>query len=204
MLITDIRARRKAMSALYIDGEFAMELDTATLEENGITPGMSITDEELKELIDKSGLKRAKSKALYLLSYRDHSRKELKDKIKRNCDEKSAELAVERMEELGLIDDESFAEKYASELLFVKKYSVRRTEYELMQKGIDRILCDEIIERLEPDERQLIASLIDKKYFKKLGDEKGRRQTVVALQRLGYRYEDIRAVIGDFDENNIY
>lgn len=204
MLITDIRARRKAMSALYIDGEFAMELDTATLEENGITPGMSITDEELKELIDKSGLKRAKSKALYLLSYRDHSRKELKDKIKRNCDEKSAELAVERMEELGLIDDESFAEKYASELLFVKKYSVRRTEYELMQKGIDRTLCDEIIERLEPDERQLIALLIDKKYFKKLGDEKGRRQTVAALQRLGYRYEDIRAVIGDFDENNIY
>lgn len=204
MLITDIRKRKKAMSAVYIDGEYAMDLDTEFLEENGIRVGVSLTDEQLHRLIEDSGLKRAKSKALYLLSRRDHSRKELKDKIKRDYDDKSAELAVQRMEELGFINDEAFAEKYAHDLLFIKKYSVRRTKYELIQKGIDKELSEEIIEKLNPDERELITSLVNKKYLKKLNDEKGRRQTFSALQRLGYSFEDIRAVIGDFDENNVY
>lgn len=204
MLITDIRKRKKAMSAVYIDGEYAVELDTEFLEENGIRVGVSLTDEQLHRLIEDSGLKRAKSKALYLLSHRDHSRKELKDKIKRDYDDKSAELAVQRMEELGFINDEAFAEKYAHDLLFIKKYSVRRTRYELIQKGIDKELSEEIIEKLNPDERELITSLVNKKYLKKLNDEKGRRQTFNALQRLGYSFEDIRAVIGEFDENNVY
>lgn len=204
MQITDIRIRRKAMSAVYIDGEYAMELDTEFLEENDIHVGVSLTDEQLHRLIEGSGLKRAKSKALYLLSRRDHSRKELKDKIKRDYDDKSAELAVQRMEELGFINDEAFAEKYAHDLLFIKKYSVRRTRYELIQKGIDKELSEKIIEKLNPDERELITSLVNKKYLKKLSDEKGRRQTFNALQRLGYSFEDIRAVIGDFDENNAY
>ena len=202
MTVTDVRIRKKGLSALYIDGEYAMELDTDTLEENGIGKGVHLSDDDLHELIEKSKLKRAKNKAMYLLTYRDRSRKELMDKIRRDCDEETARLAVDRMEELGLINDEAFAEKFARELLYVKKYSMRRTEYELMQKGIDRQTADEIIDRLEPDERALIAELIERKYCRKLSDDKGKRQTVSALLRQGYQYEDIMAVIRDFVDEN--
>ena len=100
MKITDIRPRRKGLSAVYIDGEYALSLDTQTLLEHRIDIGREFDDEELHDLIESSNERRAKEKALWLISYRSHSKKELRDKISRTCDRQSAEKAVERMEEL--------------------------------------------------------------------------------------------------------
>ena len=75
MLVTAVEPRRKALSALYIDGEFAMKLDTETLLINHIKAGVEISDEQLHQLIEDSNNKRAKEKALWLISYRDHSKK---------------------------------------------------------------------------------------------------------------------------------
>ena len=94
MLITAVEPRRKALSALFIDGEFAMNLDTQTLLENRFEAGREIDDDELKEIIEKSNERRAKEKALWLISYRDHSKKELTDKLRRSFDGESAEKAA--------------------------------------------------------------------------------------------------------------
>ena len=45
MRITAIEPRRKGLSAVYIDGEFAMKLDTQTLLENRADVGREISDE---------------------------------------------------------------------------------------------------------------------------------------------------------------
>ena len=80
MLITAIEPRRKGLSALYLDGEFAVSLDTQTLLENRFDVGREVSDGELKDIIEKSGERRAKEKALWLISYRDHTKKELQDR----------------------------------------------------------------------------------------------------------------------------
>lgn len=201
MLITAIEPRRKAMSALYIDGEYVMNLDTRTLIENRFDVGREIDDEDLHEIIKLSNERRAKEKALWLISYRDHSKKELEDKIKRTCDEEAAEKAVERMEELGLVNDEIYAQRYTRKLLFSKHMSKHAALYELTRKGIDRYTAEEILENTEVDEREQIRAVIDKKY-KNLNDEKIRRRAVSALQRLGYRWEDIRSVIEEYIEED--
>ena len=131
MKITEIRPRRKSLSALYIDGEYAVSLDTQTLLERRVDVGRELDDEELKELIDSSNERRAKEKALWLISYRSHSKKELRDKIRRTCDAESADKAVERMEELGLVNDEDFARSYAEKLIFSKRMSKRAAMTEL-------------------------------------------------------------------------
>lgn len=201
MLITAIEPRRKAMSALYIDGEFVMNLDTRTLIENRFDVGREIDDDDLHEIINLSNERRAKEKALWLISYRDHSKKELTDKIRRTCDEDSAEKAVERMEELGLVNDRVFAERYARKLIFTKHMSKTAASYELARKGIDRELSDEILEGIEFDEREQIREVIDKKY-RNLSDEKIKRRAFSALQRLGYRFDDIRAVLEEYTEED--
>lgn len=203
MLITAIEPRRKAMSALYIDGEFVMNLDTQTLIENRFDVGREIDDEDLHEIIRLSNERRAKEKALWLISYRDHSKKELTDKIKRTCDKESAEKAVDRMEELGLVNDEAYAKNYAKKLLFSKHMSKKAASFELAKKGIDRELSQEILESIEVDERQQIREVIDKKY-RNLNDEKIKRRAFSALQRLGYRYDDIRAVFEEYIEEDEY
>lgn len=189
------------MSALFIDGEFAMSLDTQTLLENRFDVGREITDEELHEIINLSNERRAKEKALRLISYRDHSKKELIEKVRRTADEDSANKAVDRMEELGLVDDERFARRYAEQLITSKHMSGRGAVIALSQKGIERELAEQIIEELAPDPREHIRIIIEKKY-RNISDEKIKRRAVAALQRLGYRWDDIRSVLSEYEEDD--
>lgn len=197
MKITDIRPLRKGLSAVYIDGEYALSLDTQTLLEHRIDIGREFDDEELHDLIESSNERRAKEKALWLISYRSHSKKELRDKISRTCDRQSAEKAVERMEELGLVNDRDYAERCAQTLIFTKHMSKRGAAMELRRKGIEIEIIDEVLDDIEVDEREQIQAVIERKY-PKIDDEKIRRRAVAALQRLGYGWEDIKAVIESF------
>ena len=197
MKITDIRPRRKGLSAVYIDGEYALSLDTQTLLEHRIDIGREFDDEELHDLIESSNERRAKEKALWLISYRSHSKKELRDKISRTCDRQSAEKAVERMEELGLVNDRDYAERCAQTLIFSKHMSKRGAAMELRRKGIESEIINEVLDDIEVDEREQIQAVIERKY-PKIDDEKIRRRAVAALQRLGYGWEDIKAVIESF------
>ncbi|MBQ3969545.1 MAG: regulatory protein RecX [Clostridia bacterium] len=201
MIITELRAAKKSLTMVYIDGEYAMKLDTATLAENGIKVGKVIDDEELRELIDKSEHRRAKEKALWLISGRDYSKKQLMDKLVRDSSEETAEEVCERMEELGLISDENYARRLAHDLIYIKKLSVRGAKYKLMEKGIDRELCEEILEEFEVDPVEQLVEIIEKKYADKLDDEKGRRRTVAALQRMGYGWSDIKSALSEFDDD---
>lgn len=197
MKITDIRPRRKGLSAVYIDGDYALSLDTQTLLEHRIDIGREFDDEELHDLIESSNERRAKEKALWLISYRSHSKKELRDKISRTCDRQSAEKAVERMEELGLVNDRDYAERCAQTLIFTKHMSKRGAAMELRRKGIESEIINEVLDDIEVDEREQIQAVIERKY-PKIDDEKIRRRAVAALQRLGYGWENIKAVIESF------
>lgn len=200
MEITAIEPRRHRLSQLYLDGEAAVRVDTETLIKSGWKPGMEITDEELHALLEASEERRAREKALYLLEYRSHSKKELADKISRTTSREAAEAAVEKMEELGLMNDKSYARQLASSLLERKGYGVRRARQELLHKGIDRELVEEILLETAPDPEEKLREIVERKYQRQLQDEKGYRRTVAALQRLGYGWEDIKSVVEEFRE----
>ncbi len=194
MTITAIEPRRRQMCALFIDGEYVMNLDAQTLIENRFDVGREIDDDELGEIIEKSNERRAKDKALWLISYRSHSKKELFDKLRRDFDEDSAQKAVDRMQELGLINDGEFAKAYARKLVYGKKMSLRAAELELRRKGIDNITAEQVLSDLEYDAQTQIIEFINKKY-RNIEDEKVRRRAVAALQRKGYGWDDIKQAI---------
>jgi regulatory protein len=197
VLITAVEPRRKKCSALFLDGEFAVNLDTETLVKSGFRPGMELDDGELHALIQESDSRRAYEKALYLLEYRSHSQKELADKISRTAPREAAERAAARMAELGLVDDGEYARGLAAQLLQRKGFSASRARRELLQKGIDPELAQQVVQELCPDPAEKIREIIERKYIRSLGDEKGRRRTAAALQRLGYRWEDIRSALNE-------
>lgn len=203
MIITNAIPKRKGLSDLYIDGEFAIKIDTETFLVSKFSVGSQIDDQQLKELIESSNIKRAKEKALWLISYRDHSKKELENKVRNCSDMDSAKKAVEKLESVGLVDDEKFARNYAQQLLFVKHYSKKGAKYKLIEKGIDRDLADSVLEEIDFDSQEHIRIIIEHKY-NNLSDEKTRRRAVSALQRKGYSWSDIKAVIDEFIEEEYY
>lgn len=198
MELTAIEPRRHRLVQLYLDGEAAVKLDAATAQEARLRVGMELDDEELHELLQKSDAARAKEKALYLLEHRPHAKRELERKLSRTVGEEAAQAAADRMEELGLVDDADYAARLAQELAR-KGYAFSRTVQELVRRGVDRELAQEAAREASPDPEEAIRRLIHRKYERRLGDEKGRRQTAAALQRLGYRWEEIRSALREFD-----
>ena len=142
MQITAIEPRKKGLSALYIDGEFAMKLDTEVLLAHRFDVGREIDDEALHACVTDSQLKRCKDKAMWLISYRDHSRRELTDKLRKDYPAHIAEAAVCRMEELGLVNDANYARRYTADLISLKHLSERGIRQKLYEKGIERGLID--------------------------------------------------------------
>lgn len=200
MEITAIEPRRKGRSALFLDGEYAVSVDTETLIKSGYRAGQELTDEELYELLQRSEQRQANERALYLLEHRSHAKGELMEKLRRTVSPEAAEAAADRMEELGLIDDEDYARRYAGELFRRKGYSQRRVILELTRKGIDKDLAEELAEEMSPDPEEKILAVLEKKYPNCLEDEKTKRRAVAALQRLGYGWEEIKDAMAAFGE----
>ncbi len=192
LYITGLRTEKKRLTAVFVDGELWNRLDSEVLAQNSIKVGMSADENFLTELKFESDYKRAKDRALYLISFRDYSEKELKDKLKKDYSETAAEKAVAKMRDLGLANDLNFAQKYARELLFNKHFSKRRAEFELLQKGIDKDTVCDILAGLEYDALEQIGLLVDKKYRLAYSDEKVKKRAVAFLQRHGYSWDDIK------------
>lgn len=192
MYITGLKRGKKRLTAVFVDGELWNRLDSEVLEQRAIKAGMQVDEDFLTELKFESDYKRAKDRAMYLISFRDYSEKELFSKLKRDYDESAVEKAVARMRDLGLVNDLNFAQKYAKELLFNKHFSKRRAEFELLQKGIDKDTVCDILAELEYDAVEQIRLLVDKKYRLAYSDEKVKKRAVAFLQRYGYRWNDIK------------
>lgn len=198
MELTAAEPRRKGLVQLYLDGEKAVKLDREVFLRAGLRPGDQISDEELHQLILDSDARRAKEKALYLLEHRNHSKRELTEKIARTAASwEAAEAAAGQMEELGLVDDQAYARDRAREMFLRKRWGPLRVKQELRRKGIDGELIEELLEEYrQRDEGGLVAenvrAVLETKYSGWREDEKQRRRAFAALQRRGYSYEEIR------------
>ena len=200
MKITALKEKRKGFTQVFIDGEYAMTLDTMVLLENHVKENLEISDEELYEIVKKSKERRANEKALTLLEYRSHSKKELTDKISRTMDREDAKKAAEKMAEIGLIDDRDYAERYAKELFERKRFGKNRVKQELKLKGIDNEIIEDVLSLYEDfDVKEQIEAILNTKYPNYLLDEKVQRRAVAALQRRGYSFTDIRAFLKELE-----
>lgn len=204
MLITAVEPGRKGLSSLYLDGEYAMKLDTEVLLAHRFDVGREIDDETLHACVRASDLKRCKDKALWLISFRDHSSRELFDKLRRDFSDEAAQAAVRRCEELGLINDRAYAARYAADLIHLKHLSERGVRQKLTQKGIDRELIDEVLAGIDIDEEEQAKAVLQRKYARSLSDERVRRRAVAGLQRMGYSYSVIQSALREFTDIEEY
>ena len=199
--ITDGRGKKKH---IHIDDEYAFTLNEDFLFMTNLSVGAELTQDEIDDIKSQYEAFCTKHRAMDLLSRRSHSAKELEAKLMRKTSRENALSAVEKMEELGFIDDESYARSYASELWNRKYFSLSRIKRELLLKGVDRDIAEAVIDELAGDECDRIRTLINKKYLSRMSSEKGRNSLFSLLVRLGYSYSDIRSVMNEFKDIEFY
>ncbi|MDD2362813.1 MAG: regulatory protein RecX [Oscillospiraceae bacterium] len=198
MVITELKKRRGRLYLLVFDGRQPVTVDINTFEESPYKVGSSLSDEQLEELLLLSQIRRAKEKAFYLLSLRDHSKAELKNKLRKYADDKIAEDTADKMEELGLINDLSFAKRRASDLICRKQYPKQRVLRELCTLGIDSETAQHIIDDMECDDVEQALALLDRKYYNKKSNEEDIRKTAAALARFGFSGDTVRKAINEW------
>ncbi len=142
----------------------------------------------------------AKEKALKLLAVRPRSEKELKQKLlQRGFSGKIVFEVISNLKKVDLINDEKFAESWASTRLANKPMGRYLLKQELFRKGIRKELIEEVITKSFEDEKELdlAKKLLDKrkKPFKNLEERKIQKKLADFLLRRGFSYDIVNKVM---------
>lgn len=200
MTVTDIKPDKKHLNKLLLDGEYEIPIDKDVVSENGITVGYNITEEELEELKYESDYNRAKSRALWYLDRMDYTEKALYEKlIKAGFGRRASAAVIARLLELGVIDDNRYAERMA-ERLNESNVSKREAMNKMLLKGLSYDLIKEKLQSDESDEQEKIKNLLEGKYARKLTEKKGAEKVYAALVRKGFSYGAVRTAMKNFME----
>ena len=141
---------------------------------------------------------KAEESALRLLARRDHSREEMRRKLRaREFTPQETEAALRWLEEREMLDDRRYAEKLAISLAREKLLGPQRLSQKLFQKGIPAELAREALEKadelLAAGERlRTIIRLKLKGRSPEEIDPEERRKLVGYLRQRGFSWEDIR------------
>ena len=124
--------------AVFFDDTFDFSVDEETLLRHKLKVGQKFTPAQYEQLKSETQYQKAREKAFSLLSYKSFTRKQLGERLARDFSEDCVEDVLDRLEELGLINDADYALRCARDLFSIKHYAPTRVRQELAARGIDR------------------------------------------------------------------
>lgn len=202
MTITDYSVTKRKRISVYVDGEFLFAVEQAAWIKSGLYKGCETDEEQLNELLRESRELEAKRRAFNMLSARSYTAKKLSERLAEKSGREAAQAVVQRMEELGLINDEDYALRYACDLYELRGFSKRRISFELKKRGISDELCRNALEQLDFDNDEQRAAEVIARKFHRLESEADIRRASALLERCGYGYSQIRSAINALREGD--
>ncbi|MBA3616128.1 MAG: regulatory protein RecX [Rubrobacter sp.] len=197
--ITGVRGRRDK-ARIFVDGEYWAELDAGVAAERGLVEGAALSSEELDRARVAGERPIAMGRAFNLLGYRARSEAELRERLRRyGYAEETIEGVVDRLEELGYVDDAEFARSKAHEK--ARRYGPRRVSVELRNSGVGEDLAREVVEeefagRSEVGEARAAAA----RRYNGRGSDAEARRVYGFLVRRGYSVEVCSQVAREYRE----
>jgi len=189
-----VQKRNPQRINVYLDGEFAFGL--ARIVAGWLQIGQSLSDERIAQLQADDQYQTAYSWALNYLNYRPRTRAEIEKNLKEHEVPEGVIVSVlERLTELGMVDDARFVETWIENRTEFRPRGRRALKSELKLRGVDEQLIELSLETL--DEEQL-AYLAAKKHSRKLmsQDWQSFRQKMLGfLARRGFNYEVCAPVV---------
>ncbi|WP_344582295.1 recombination regulator RecX [Nonomuraea roseoviolacea] len=132
----------------------------------------------------------ARAICLRLLTMAPKTRAQLAEALrKRDVPDEAARAVLDRFSELGLINDEAFAEAWVDSRHHGRGLAKRALAAELRHRGVDSETVNEAVERLDPDqEAETARRLVDRKLAstRNLDPQTRTRRLAGMLARKGY------------------
>ncbi len=184
---------------IFVDGEYSFSLDELQLVQYGIHSGQEIDEAKLAELQAESDFGKNYIRAVDLISRRLRSEREIRDYAgRKQWSKDNTERVIARLHNRGYLNDSVFARAFVRSRRSTRKYSRRRIERDLVNKGISHRIIQQVLDEEAgmADDNDALTNLVAKKYHRY--DDINKLKAYLA--RAGFRYDDINRAIEQYHE----
>lgn len=193
-IITDISAKgsgRRREREVAIDDGRTLTITEETYVRFGLAGGQALEPDRLREMEVADGVARAMMEAHRLIDHRMRTRRELAVRLRsRGRPEEVIAEVLDRLENVGLIDDGRFARQWIDERLRSRPVGLSLLRRELRQKGIDAEIVEAALEEREDGEeetdRAFEALRRQSHRYARLDRDAAHRRMVAFLGRRGF------------------
>lgn len=206
MIILSLRKKGNNVIIQFDDGSSIL-LDYKIVTDAGLRKNDIIDDSKKNELLILNEELKIKDAALKLLSRRLHSKYELINKLlKKNFDKKLIHEVVDELISKNFLNDYEFCKAYFEERFYRKKIGINKIKAELIKKGIDRKIIEDVIHSIDDNSSidnayELAKKKLNSYQFKKLDNQKIKQKLFSFLSSRGFQSDVIFKVI---DKLNIH
>ena len=210
MTVTEIISLDKKRSKIYIDNEFAFVIYKGECHIYGIEKNVELTEENYKKIVDEVLPKRAKLRAINLLTKKDYTEYGLRKKLNEGfyCEE-IVDKTISYLKSYGYIDDKRYVKNYFAS--YIQSKPRNKIMQKLIEKGISQELLENMVEAIYeeereltylPDEMELGRKLLEKKKYS-TGISMGERQKVYGyLMRNGITGEIALKLLKEYQKED--
>lgn len=203
MIVTRTESLTKTKYKVDLDGQFAFVLYKGELSRYGVKEGAELTEETVDEIYNTVLLKRAKKRAMHLLEDMDRTESGLREKLRQGLyPAEIIEKAIDYVRSFGYLNDARYAENF----ILSRRNSKSRKEIHalLLGKGISDEEISIAFENCygNQEEQEAVRRILEKKRVNpKTADDREMQKIYGYLARKGFRYETIRQVTQNYNEN---
>ena len=191
---------------IKVDGKVFATMTLKLIADLDLKAGMKWTNELAEKVNAASVFDKAFRSAIRSLSRRPMSEKQVRNKLReKGFETGAADMVVERLYELKLLNDVAYGEMLIRDLMGRKAAGPALVKQKCFEKGLDRKLIERLIREAfgEVDQSEAALEFAKKKLraMSRLDGHVKRRRLYGALGRRGYGPDVIRGVLEKLSED---
>ena len=205
MIVTKLLAKPLDKVLLYVDDEPISQISLNSIAKYNIYINREISEEELEEILTQDLAQTLFDKSIHYSSispktekqFRTHIEKIIKDNevpLEESIIHSVTEDTIQKLKDYDYINDRKYAEEFVLSRIRNKPKGKQSLVYELVGKGIDKDLAEEIVSSTVSDEYDLLKKSFYKKYKTyEISFEDSKK--ISFLQRNGFSWDLIEQFI---------
>lgn len=197
LVITKIspQVKRDGYYNIYINDKYELSLSELDLVSFQLKTNQTIDEKKLEELKGAQSRSKSYNFAIRYLALRPRSVKEVKDYllVRKGFLEKDVNYTIEKLINEKYLNDYDFAEMWVRNRMLLSPKSDKVLRMELIKKGIENSIIDEVVGGLDDEEKKhALENIIEKKLRQSKYHDK--QKLTEYLSRQGYDYGLIKKV----------
>jgi regulatory protein len=186
--------KRTDRYSIFVDEKYAFSLSESALLENKLATGDELSAGKLRNFKQLSEDDKLYNQTLRYIALRPRSRWEVEFYLQRKkASPALTETILNKLSNIGLVDDEKFAAAFVSDRRLLKPASRRKLVMELRKKRISDAIIEQAIGTEAEDEKAALDEVIARK--RRQSKYQDNEKLMQYLARQGFNYSDIKEAL---------